>query len=173
MNGDYWVCGKDTPLEGCDNESLRLTTGMAQNWLQILLLAVCILAAVAVVGLTIFRDLTTLEFGLFQLLILATGLLGSYIFGRNAARVGAMEVLKPHARAAFRRIMALYNSLYRLSNRIEELSAENPDNRLDLIQALVNEQITTGQDAMEDWRDIVPEDVEEIEKRGQGHEQSR
>ena len=143
----------------------RGSTSIVQNWLQVLLLVICILAAGAVVVLTVFRDLTTLEFGLFQLLILATGLLGSYIFGRNAARVGATEVLKPHARAAFRRVMALYNSLYRLSNRIEELKAENPDNRLDLIQALVNEQITTGQDAMEDWRDIVPEDVEEIEKR--------
>ena len=83
-----------------------------------------------------------------------------------------MEVIKPHARSAFRRVTALYQSLYRLSNRIEELNRENPDNRLELIQALVHEQIATGQDAMEDWRDIVPEDVEEIERRSLGHEQS-
>ena len=137
-----------------------------QNWFHFFLLAVCVLTAFAVVGLTAFRNLTTFEVGLLQLLILVTGLLGSYIFGRNSARVGAMEVIKPHARAAFRRVTALYNSLYRLSNRIEELKAENPDNRLDLVQALVNEQIATGQDAMEDWRDLVPEDVEEIERRG-------
>ena len=128
------------------------------------------LAACAVIGLTVFRDFTTLEFGLFQLLILATGLLGSYIFGRNSARAGATEVIRPHARATFRRVMALYKSLYRLSGRIEELKVESPDSRLDLIQALVDEQITTGQDAMEDWRDIVPEDVEEIERRSPGYE---
>ena len=143
-----------------------------QNWFQVLLLTVCMLAACAVIGLTVFRDPTTLEFGLFQLLILATGLLGSYIFGRNSARAGATEVIRPHARAAFRRVMALYKSLYRLSARIEELKVESPDSRLDLIQALVDEQITTGQDAMEDWRDIVPEDVEEIERRSPGYEQS-
>lgn len=138
-----------------------------KDWLHIhvILLVVCVLASCAVVALTLFRDLTTLELGLFQLLVLATGLLGSYIFGKSSARAGAMDVIKPHARAAFRRVMALYNSLYRLSDRIEELKREDADTRLDLIQALVNEQIETGQDAMEDWRDIVPEDVEEIRNR--------
>ena len=85
-----------------------------QNWSQFLLLAVFILAACAFVGLAVFRDLTTLESGLFQLLILTSGLLGSYIFGRNSARSGAIELIKPHARGAFRRVTALYNSLYRL-----------------------------------------------------------
>ena len=35
---------------------------------------------------------------------------------------------------------------------------------MEQIQALVNEHIQTGQDAMEDWRDIIPEDVKEIEE---------
>ena len=84
-----------------------------------------------------------------------------------------MELISPHARSAFRRVTALYNSLYRLSTRIERLNSDKPDNRLDLIQALVDEQIATGQDAIEDWRDIVPEEVEEIERRRQGYDQSR
>lgn len=121
-----------------------------------------------VVGLTAFRDLTTFELGLLQLLILATGLVGSYIFGKHSAQAGARDVIRPHARAAFRRVTALYQSLYRLSIRIEQLKDEKPDNRLDLIQALVDEQIATGQDAMEDWRDIVPEEVEQIERRSAG-----
>ena len=143
-----------------------------QNWFHFLLLAVCILAAGTVVGLTAFRTLTTFEVGLLQLLVLATGLLGSYIFGRKSALAAAREVIKPHARAAFRRVTALYNSLYRLSERIEELKTDQDDPRLDLIQALVNEQIATGQDAMEDWRDIVPEEVEQIERRLPGNDQS-
>ena len=77
-------------------------------------------------------------------------------------------MIRPHARAAFRRVTALYQSLYRLSIRIEQLKDEKPDNRLDLIQVLVDEQIATGQDAMEDWRDIVPEEVEQIERRSAG-----
>ena len=127
------------------------------------LLTVFAIAAIAFIILNFFRSMSAVENTLFQVLILGTGLLGSYIFGKNSARAGALDVVKPHARAAFRRVFALYRSLYRLSLKIEELKEEGPDHRLDLIQALVNEQIATGQDAIEDWRDIVPEEVEEIE----------
>ena len=116
------------------------------------------------IGLNFFRDLSPVEAALFQILTLGFGLIASYTFGRNSARDGALDVVGPHARAAFRRVTALYNSLYRLSTKIEELKGEGPDHRLDLIQALVNEHISTGQDAMEDWRDIVPNEVSEIEK---------
>lgn len=33
---------------------------------------------------------------------------------------------------------------------------------LDKLESLVIEQIATANDALEDWRDIVPEDVEEL-----------
>lgn len=130
-----------------------------------LLFAPSLAAAVAFVILASFRQPTATEVALFQVLILITGLLGSYIFGRDSARAGAMEVVRPHARAAFRRVTALYNSLYRLSERIEELKDDDDDHRLDLIQALVHEHISTGQDAVEDWRDIIPEEVIQIAGR--------
>jgi hypothetical protein len=129
------------------------------------LLTVFAIAAIAFVILNFFRSMSPVENTLFQILISGTGLLGSYIFGRNSAGAGALDVVRPHARAAFRRVAALYSSLYRLSEKIEELKEEGPDHRLDLIQALVNEHIATGQDAIEDWRDIVPEEVAEIERR--------
>lgn len=132
---------------------------------QYLLLASCLAATIAFVVWAFIRQPTTSEVALFQIVILITGLLGSYIFGKNAAKAGATEVIKPHARAAFRRVTALYNSLYRLSAKIEQLKEEGPDHRLELIQTLVHEHIATGQDAMEDWRDIVPEEVEHIERR--------
>ena len=125
------------------------------------LLTVFVILAIAFIILNFFRSMSAVENTLFQVLILGTGLLGSYIFGKTSAKAGAL----PHARAAFRRVLALYNSLYRLSEKIEELKEEGPDNRLDLIQALVNEHIATGQDAIDDWRDIVPEEVKEIEGR--------
>lgn len=136
-----------------------------KDWVHFLLLGVCIVVVIVFVALTLFKVPTTFEVVLFQLLILVTGLLGSYIFGRTSAHASALELIKPHARSAFRRVTTLYSSLYRLSERIEELNEGDHDNRLELIQALVNEQITTGQDAMEDWRDIVPEEVEQIERR--------
>ncbi len=138
---------------------------MKSNFHVFLLLAASLLVAVLLVTLSAFRNMSPVEIALFQILILGLGLFGTYTFGRKSAWEGALGAIKPHARAAFRRVLAQYNSLYRLSNRIEELKRESPDHRLDLIQALVNEQIATGKDAIEDWRDIVPEDIEEVERR--------
>ena len=134
------------------------------------LLTVFAIAVIAFIILNFFRSMSAVENTLFQVLISGTGLLGSYIFGKNSAAAGALDVVKPHARAAFRRVFALYRSLYRLSSKIEALKEEGPDHRLDLIQALVNEHIGTGEDAIEDWRDIVPEEVKEIERRGARNE---
>lgn len=146
-------------------------TATKDNPIVPLLIVISILAAIAFVIMNFFRSMSSLEDALFQIIISGTGLLGSYIFGRNSARAGALDVIRPHARAAFRRVVALYNSLYRLSEKIEELKQDAPDHRLDLIQALVNEQIATGQDAIEDWRDIVPEEVEQIERSSVSNEQ--
>jgi len=33
------------------------------------------------------------------------------------------------------------------------------------IEAIIAEQLVTADDALEDWRDIVPEDVKELEQR--------
>jgi hypothetical protein len=37
---------------------------------------------------------------------------------------------------------------------------------LDLLFVQISEQIGTADDAMEDWRDIVPDEVAELERRG-------
>ncbi len=135
-----------------------------------------ILLAIVAFGLSAFlifvaqsRPLTPLEGVLLQVVILAAGVGASvgasYMVGKNAALEAARSLIRPHALSAFRRVYNLYDSLYRLSVRIEELKERGPDYRLDLVQALVDEQFTTGRDALEDWRDIVPEEVEEIERR--------
>ena len=77
----------------------------------------------------------------------------------------AQETVRLHARPAFRRVLDLYISLGRLSDRIREYKAEDPDNRLNVIEAIVDEQLGTMDSALEDWRDIFPEDVEEIAAR--------
>ena len=73
--------------------------------------------------------------------------------------------MRLHTRPAFRRVLDLYMSLGRLSDRISEYNYANPDSRLDVIEAIVDEQLGTMDSALEDWRDIVPEDVEEIAAR--------
>ena len=139
-----------------------------KDWHSYPLLVLSLGIAVFFVVLSFFRTPTAPETALFQAIILICGLLGSYIFGRNAAKIAARDKIKLHARPAFRRVIALYNSLIRLSIKIEGLKGEKFDHRLEQIQALVNEHIETGQDTVEDWRDIIPEDVAEIEKRLKG-----
>ncbi len=122
-----------------------------------------LIALGGMISVSSIRDLTQLENILFQIVTLATGLLGSYRFGRNAAKAAAYDVIRPHARASIRRILSLRDSLFRLSEWIEDYKTEGSfDYRLNVIQAIVNEQIPTGGSAVEDWRDIVPDDVDEI-----------
>jgi len=120
------------------------------------------------------RPLTNLEAVLLQAFALGAGLLGSFIFGRQSAQKAAREVVKPHARSAFRRLWSLYQSLSRLAQAIEESKNANSSSGdsiktsyeyLPILQAIVTEQLSTADDALEDWRDLIPEDVEELEQR--------
>ena len=136
-----------------------------KDWNIIALLAGCLVAAGAFVGLSLLRAPTPFETGLFQVVILITGLLGSYMYGKNSAADAARDVIRPHARSAFRRVFSLYKSLYNLSDMLETMRSDDPDPRLDVIKTAVDEQISAGQDALEDWRDIIQDDVDEILER--------
>jgi hypothetical protein len=126
-----------------------------------------ILVAAIFVLVAANRTLTPLENVLLQVFSLGLGLIGSYILGRESARAAAREMVKPHARSAFRRLLSLYRSLSRLAYAIQTArSSGNSDTNnfyiLDKLEGIVVEQIATADDALEDWRDIVPEDVEEL-----------
>lgn len=112
------------------------------------------------------RPLSTLELVLWQILSLAVGLFASYRFGQNAAREAARDVVRPHARSAARHLVSLWSSLYRLSKRVEDFRSVREDYRLEIIQAIIEEQIPISSSAVEDWRDIVAEDIEEILEAG-------
>ena len=139
-----------------------------KDWHSYLLFSACLGTAGFFVYLSFLEPPSARETALFQVIILICGLLGSYIFGRNTAKVAARDEIKLHARPAFRRVIALYNSLIRLSIIIEGLKEEKADHKLEQIQVLVDEHIHTGGHALEDWRDIIPEDVAEIEKKPKG-----
>ena len=133
--------------------------------MAILLIVISITVAIIMIIVSSSRDLTSLEATLFQVVSLAAGLYGSYRFGRSSAAESARENIRLHARPAFRRALELYNRLYDLSIEIESLKQEGADHRLDVIQATVNEQIRTGNSTIEDWRDIIPEDVDDVINR--------
>ena len=112
------------------------------------------------------RPLNSLESFAWQFLSLLIGLTGSFIFGRQSAREAAREIIKPSARSAFRRLRSLYDSISRVAYTIEasQNSESLDDHRMILaeLKGIVFMQLTTADDALEDWRDIIPEDVEEL-----------
>ena len=140
------------------------------NWVvAALLILVAMGISALVVYITTTRTLTTVESILWQVFVLTAGLAGSFIFGRQSAKEAAREMIKPHARSAFRRLVSLYESLSRASTAIQltESSESSEDIRVTIakLDAIVTEQLNTADDALEDWRDIVPEDVEELKQK--------
>ena len=134
----------------------------------LLLIAISVIVAGLFAYVATSRTLTGLESVFLQFFSLLAGLGGSFIFGRHSARAAAREIIKPHARSAFRRLRSLYQSLYRVATTIESSqSVESPEYPVVIakIEAIVIEQIAMADDALEDWRDIVPEDVKELDPR--------
>ena len=140
------------------------------NWVvAALLILVAMGISALVVYITTTRTLTTVESILWQVFVLTAGLAGSFIFGRQSAKEAAREMIKPHARSAFRRLVSLYESLSRASIAIQltENSESSEDIRVTIakLDTIVTEQLSTADDALEDWNDIVPEDVEELKQK--------
>lgn len=131
-----------------------------------LLIGSGVVIAVISVGVASYRDLTSLENTLLWALALGLGLIGSYNLGNQSAEEAGRAIIKPHARSAFRRLMSLYESLSRVGKEIEA-SKENQSETITIakLESIVLEQLATADDALEDWRDIVPEEVEELRKR--------
>lgn len=113
------------------------------------------------------RDLTGLENVLFQVLTLGLGLVGSYILGKDSSLQTARNMMRPHAKSAFRRLLSLYGSLSRLAMAIQSSKATMQVSSdgyiaLDKLMVIVDEQISTADDALEDWKDIIPEELEKL-----------
>lgn len=129
------------------------------------LVGLAVLVSIAFVIVASFRDLSALENTLLQVFSLGVGLVGSYILGQESAREAGREMMKPHARSAFRRLLSLTQSLSRLVNTMETIRptvSANPQATvvLDRLEGIVVEQITQAADALEDWRDVLPEEFQ-------------
>ena len=128
-----------------------------------------ILASIGVSVLFLYlaatRGLNNVESIFFQIFALGTGLTGSYYFGQQAAGDRARELIRPHARSAIRRLRFLSAGLGRVAEAIR--GCESPaDYRVTLaiLRAIVVEQLAAADDALEEWADILPEDVAELRK---------
>lgn len=134
----------------------------------IALLAISAIVAAIFTSVSTERALTNLEGVLLQCFSLGAGVLGSFLFGKYSARSAARELIKPHARSAFRRLLSLFRSLSRVATAVSGATSGSPEEQriaLSRLQAIVIEQLATADDALEDWRDIVPEDVNELRQQ--------
>ena len=133
------------------------------------LIGLGILALIILVAIAATRDLSGLESVLLQIILLAIGSSISFFAGHRSAREAAEAIIKPHARSAFRRLLSLYRSLSRAANAIESSQSSESDGDYQVVLARLEEivayQLMTADDALEDWNDIVPEDVKELEQK--------
>lgn len=129
--------------------------------LAILLIAGSIALAVAFVIASATRELTTLEIVVLQVMVLLLSLVGSFVFSREFVDGAADQSLKRHAKSAFRRVLSLFRGLSRIAEVVEE-PGDDLRRALAVIGATVREQIDTADDALEDWREIVPEDADAL-----------
>ncbi|MCY4403451.1 MAG: hypothetical protein OXD54_12815 [Candidatus Poribacteria bacterium] len=108
-----------------------------------------------------------------QFIFLVIGFSVAFWVRKKSIENAVREMVKPHARSAFRRLTSLYDSLLRASTVLRTLNASpDPDDYriiFSKLQAIVTEQINTADDALEDWRDVVPEDVDELKQKLQSN----
>jgi hypothetical protein len=133
------------------------------------LLATAVILIIVVLWISASRTLSTLEQILFQVFVLLASLLGAYLLGLQTKRESEEWALRQYARAAFRRVLTLYRSLNRMAESLSHEDRQEADaatqRTLSGLRATVVEQLDTIHDALEDWRDIIPEDVRDIEAR--------
>lgn len=122
--------------------------GRRPQWRDILFILVA--GAVVVIFITpAIRDLTGFETHLITILSTWVGIAVSLFLWQIQAAQGARDVLG------------------RSSDKIEEFRASGNAPRLDIIQAILNAHVLMARSAIEDWRDIVPDDVENVTKQRQ------
>ena len=138
------------------------------NILFVTLSIICVVFVATLVVVSSNRSLSPLESILLQVLALGTGVWASYLFSQQSAAKAAREMMKPYARSAFRRATNLYFGLTFIMELIGQNKGESEQTSrhlVDLIEVAVNQQLYTASDALEDWRDIVPEEVADLESR--------
>jgi hypothetical protein len=138
------------------------------SWPGVLVLLVGAALAVITVMVAIHTPPNALASGLLQAFTFIVALIGAYIFAKPVAEAAAKDVIAAHARSAFRRQIGLYRGLGRLIDEIDSQAAEADDDnaklRLKILRAMIVEQVGMSGDALSDWRDLVPEEVAQLEQ---------
>jgi hypothetical protein len=129
--------------------------------------------------LTSGKHNTNRENGLYQFIFLAVGVGFSYLVGRQSAQVSAADVIRPHAKAAVRRLVNLGAGIRGFAEALNAerayMEAEAKDGMVpvahvvqahDMLSIPIEAQTRTAVDAIEDWREFVPEEIAAVEQQG-------
>jgi hypothetical protein len=141
-------------------------------WVASIFMLLTFAAAVFCSWTAATRQLSALEAALTQCIVLTFGLLSSFLFGQLSAEKAGQDMIRSHAKSAFRRVLSLYRSLSRLAAIIENDRETNNGRAnssratFDKLEAIVVEQIATADDALADWKDICPQEVERMIRIG-------
>lgn len=146
------------------------------GWLLATCVTFVILLAITV-QITSRDESTNLENGLLQFILFAAGVMFSFYSGRQTVRATTQEVLRPHGTKSVRRLLTLLAGIQTFSvvidqERIAIEDAADPEantvslaaatHSFNVIQSHIPGEIRTVGDALEDWRDVVPEQVDEL-----------
>ena len=126
---------------------------------------------------------------LLQAITLVFSTYGAYVFAKASVEDAARALVTPHARSAFRRVRSIYEALGRLLDLIDRQSvnfnvARKPSvpDTLDyetvrltmlMLERIITEQVSTVDDALDDWRDLVPDEVQQIEDQARRRRNDR
>ena len=149
-------------------------------------LAVIVVGAVILgfdVWVTGRKGATTLEIALCQFILFAIGLGVSFWFGSKSAAEGAKDVVRPHGRSAIRRLASLARFTQRIrriqegqGSRLESTAADNNQMvgiettraNIEIIDSLLEEQVLLVAEAIEDWRDVLPAELQRLTEEEAG-----
>ncbi len=123
------------------------------------------------------RDLTRMEAAFIQTASLALAAVASYLIGRFSFRQSLHDALRLYSGPAMRRVLSiglgLRATVQVLQDRRAALGADGRRSvplsevalMLDAAENMLRAQIQAAVDAIEDWKDLVPEEFAKIEEQ--------
>lgn len=143
-----------------DEKGMTLTEKIVAG----LLIGLSIVLVVVFTVVAVTGEPTPLEATALQFVSIASGLGGSYLFGRQASRKVAQAHLRPHLRSSFRRLVSQSFGLSRCANIAAQCGPGDEEKTLAIISEVLALQIVAAGDALADWEELDPDAVAELKE---------
>jgi len=154
----------------------------AQRWWGVALVFVSLALAALTVVVATLKHPNTFAAAILQATTIVFSTVGAFVFAQASVRSAAEDLIRRQARSPFRRVRSIYQELGSLLKVLDlqsekllalrtgegsgTLDYEYVDMTIQMLRQLITTQVGTADDALADWRDLVPEEVREIEDEG-------